>query len=106
MSPDRPKVFLHNLAEGYGIAIAAGLENVGFFERVPAGGTVFLKPNLTFPEFRPGVMTSVGCIRAVTEHLCGRGFKVIIREADGGGYNRFSMDAVFAALGIHQLCSE
>jgi uncharacterized protein (DUF362 family) len=51
-------------------------------------------------------MTSVNCIRAVTECLRARGFQVIIGEADGGGYNRFSMDAVFEGLGVHQLCAE
>jgi uncharacterized protein (DUF362 family) len=106
MSPVRPKVFLHTLDEGYVSALVSGLENVGFFDRVPAGGTIFLKPNLTFPEYRPGVMTSVECIRAVTELLCGRGFNVVIGEADGGGYNRFSMDAVFEGLGIRRLCAD
>jgi uncharacterized protein (DUF362 family) len=106
MPTDRPTVFLRSLENGHASAVAEGLEQVGFFGSVPANGTVFLKPNLTFPEFRPGVMTSVDCIRAVAECLTTRGFKVIIGEADGGGYNRFSMDAVFEGLGIHRLCAE
>lgn len=86
--------------------MAEGLEATGFFADVPAGGTVFLKPNLTFPEYRPGVMTSFECLSGVVRTLRARGFQVLIGEADSGGYNRFSMDAVFEGMGIRQLCDD
>lgn len=106
MSARPPTVFLRDLSEGHEPAVAAGLEAVGFFADVPAGGTVFLKPNLTFPEYRPGVMTSPDCLSAVVRTLRSRGYQVLIGEADSGGYNRFSMDAVFEGMGIHRLCEE
>lgn len=106
MSARPPTVFLRDLAFGHEPAIAAGLEAVGFFADVPAGGTVFLKPNLTFPEYRPGVMTSFECLSAAVRTLRSRGYQVLVGEADGGGYNRFSMDAVFEGIGIRQLCDE
>lgn len=103
----KPVVHLSPLgAEGYAPIVAETLEKIGFFRDVPAGGRVFLKPNLTFPIFRPGVMTSFECIKAVTECLIGRGYRVIIGEADSGGYNRFSIDEVFKGMGIDQLAKE
>lgn len=83
-----------------------GLELAGFFQSVAPGSTVFLKPNLTFPSYRPGVMTSFECLKAVTELLAGRGYQVMIGEADSGGYNRFSMDEVFAKVGINELARQ
>jgi uncharacterized protein (DUF362 family) len=83
-----------------------GLHEVGFFDKVPTGASVFLKPNLTFPVYRPGVMTSYECLRAVTIALVNKGYKVIIGEADSGGYNRFSIDEVFKGMGIDILARE
>jgi uncharacterized protein (DUF362 family) len=101
-----PRIFLHDLADGYAPGVAEGLRFAGFFDAVPAGGTVFLKPNLTFPEYRPGVMTSVECVRAAAECLLERGYRLILGEADSGGYNRFSMDAVFEKIGLKQFAAE
>ena len=98
-----PKVHLDSLAGGYPAAVQAGLQRVGFYARVAPGGRVFLKPNLTFPEYRRGVMTSIDCLTAVAECLVTRGYQVIIGEADSGGYNRFSMDEVFRGMGIDTL---
>lgn len=98
-----PVVFLSDLSEGYAPAVAAGLEQAGLFSAIPAGARVFVKPNLTFPEYRKGVMTSMACLTAVAECLVARGYRVIIGEADSGGYNRFSMDEVFRGMRIPEL---
>jgi uncharacterized protein (DUF362 family) len=102
----KPKVFLSKLTDGYAAPVAAGLAAVGFFDTVQRGGTVFLKPNFTFPTYRPGVMTSFACIKATTECLLERGYKVIIGEAESGGYNPFSMDAVFEQMGMNELARQ
>ncbi len=99
-------VSLQDLQGGYEKAIANGLQEVKFFEEVPAHARVFLKPNLTFPVYRPGVMTSVDCLRTLTTLLISRGCSVIIGEADSGGYNRFSMDEVFKGMGIDKLAKD
>lgn len=67
---------------------------------------MFLKPNLTFPVYRPGVMTSYECLKNVVEILVNRKYQVIIGEADSGGYNRFSIDEVFKGMGIDKLAAE
>jgi len=97
------RVCLQRLEENYPPVVREALGSVGFFENVPPGSTVFLKPNLTFPTYRPGVMTSVECLTAVVELLRARGYRVIIGEADSGGYNRFSIDEVFKKMGIDEL---
>jgi uncharacterized protein (DUF362 family) len=102
----QPKVFLTGLVDGYAAPIEAGLMDVGFFETVRPGATVFLKPNFTFPVYRPGVMTSFDCIKAATECLIQRGYKVIIGEGESGGYNPFSMDAVFEQMGMNELARQ
>jgi uncharacterized protein (DUF362 family) len=102
----KPKVHLSRLADDYAGPIEAGLIDVGFFQTVRSGATVFLKPNFTFPVYRPGVMTSFACIKATTELLVQRGYKVIIGEAESGGYNPFSMDAVFEQMGMNELARQ
>jgi uncharacterized protein (DUF362 family) len=102
----KPRVFLSKLADGYAEPIEAGLGAVGFFDTVSPGATVFLKPNFTYPTYRPGVMTSFACIKATTECLIGKGYKVIIGEAESGGYNPFSMDAVFEQMGMNELAKQ
>ena len=104
---NKPIVFLKSLAQtDYATLVAEALADVGFFRDIPAGSRVFLKPNLTFPVYRPGVMTSFDCLKAVTECLTGRGYRVIIGEADSGGYNRFSIDEVLKGMGVHELARE
>jgi uncharacterized protein (DUF362 family) len=61
---------------------------------------VFIKPNLTFPEFRPGVMTSPEALEATIIALKDYTSHVTIGDADSGGYNPFSMQAVYKATGI------
>jgi uncharacterized protein (DUF362 family) len=104
--PARPLVYLNELTTGYPDNVSRGLEHVGFFRTVASGSAVFLKPNLTYPEYRPGVMTSFDCVKAVTECLVNRGYKVIIGEADSGGYNPFPMDAVFEQVGLNKLAAD
>jgi uncharacterized protein (DUF362 family) len=104
--PTSPVVSLGDLGAGYEKTVEAGLQEVGFFDRIPRGTPVFLKPNLTFPVYRPGVMTSYECLKATTTILAARGYSVIIGEADSGGYNRFSIDEVFKGMGIQELARE
>src|SRR5438105_11023848 len=101
-----PRVYLQHLTSNYPVLVLEGLTQVGFFENVPPGSKVFLKPNLTFPTYQPGVMTSYECLKAVTELLVAKRYEVIIGEADSGGYNRFSIDEVFDKMGINDLARQ
>jgi uncharacterized protein (DUF362 family) len=94
------RIHLERLGETYGDAIRRGLEHTGLGARIRPGDTVFLKPNLTFPQFRPGVMTTPECVEALVLALLDYTPNVIVGEADSGGYNPFSMDEVFRSTGL------
>jgi uncharacterized protein (DUF362 family) len=101
----RARIFLERLDRGYGPAIREGLAWIRLGSLVKPGDTVFLKPNLTFPHYREGVMTRPECVEALIVALGDYGVRVIVGEADSGGYNRFSMDDVFAATGLRDVAA-
>jgi uncharacterized protein (DUF362 family) len=100
-----PRVFLTDLTAGYYAAIGNGLEFLGSAATLRPGDRVAVKPNLTFPVYRPGVMTGLEAIEALVQRLKEAGCVVTICESDSGGYNRFSMDEVFRATGLSDLAA-
>ncbi|MCS6953701.1 MAG: DUF362 domain-containing protein [Bryobacterales bacterium] len=98
-----PKVFVDWLNGGYRRVLAAGLEFLGPATGLRPGVRVAVKPNLTFPHFRPGVMTTLEAIQAVVEGLREYTDTISICEADSGGYNRFCVEDVFRATGLDDL---
>lgn len=97
------RVFIRKLGEGYLDAVRAGFEHLGLGRRIRPGDAVFIKPNLTFPVYRQGVMTSPACVEALVVALKDYTDRIVVGEADSGGYNRFSMDAVLEKTGISAL---
>jgi uncharacterized protein (DUF362 family) len=61
---------------------------------------VFVKPNLTFPSYRPGVMTSPDAVEAALTAILDYTPRVYVGDADSGGYNPFSMDEVYRETGL------
>ena len=100
-----PDVILTDLADGYQAAISNGLERLGSAATLRPGDRVTVKPNLTYPVYRPGVMTRLEAIEALVKHLKEAGCQVTVCESDSGGYNRFSMDDVFRATGLVDLAA-
>ncbi len=96
------KVFIGDLSGGYDGAIGEAMEFLGAAALRP-GLRVSVKPNLTFPVYRQGVMTNPEAVEAVVRHLKDQGCGVTVCESDSGGYNRFSMDEVFRATGLCDL---
>jgi uncharacterized protein (DUF362 family) len=98
-----PHIYLQTLDTEYLPPIQAGLEWVNLRSKLKWGDTVFVKPNLTYPTFRRGVMTNPECVEAVVVALKDYTNKIIVGEADSGGYNPFSIDEVFVKTGIQSL---
>jgi uncharacterized protein (DUF362 family) len=94
------KVFIERLDGGYLHRIREGLSYIDIASRVRPGEAVFIKPNLTFPHYRQGVMTSPECIEQLVVALKDYTDNITIGESDGGGYNRFLMEDVFAKTGL------
>jgi len=101
-----PKIFIEHLDNNYGAQIQEGFAFIGLASKVKSGDAVFIKPNLTFPHFREGVMTNPECIEQLVVALKDYTKNVIIGESDGGGYNRFSMDEVFEKTGIRAIAKK
>lgn len=85
--------------------IRDGLEFVRFGEGLPARPRIFIKPNLTFPSFRPGVMTSPAAVEAAIVALKDYTSEIWVGDSDSGGYNPFRMEEVYEATGIVHFAS-
>jgi uncharacterized protein (DUF362 family) len=94
------KLFISALDDGYGRAIQTGFEFLGSTGVVRSSDRVAIKPNLTFPHFRQGVMTNPEALEALVLYLKQFTDHIVICESDSGGYNPFSMHDVFEATGI------
>jgi uncharacterized protein (DUF362 family) len=96
----KPRVFIGDLSDGYKDALRRGFDYLGSSLKLAPSDKVVIKPNLTFPEYRPGVMTSPELIEELVVLLKNFTSHVTVCEADSGGYNRFSMDEVFRQTGL------
>lgn len=94
------KFFIKRLNGSYIECIADGFAFLGSAGIVQANDRIAIKPNLTYPQFKPGVMTTVDALKAVVSYLKEFTEHITICESDSGGYNPFSMDEVFRATGI------
>src|SRR3989442_7844172 len=99
------RVFLGELRDGYPSCIRQGCEFTGVTKNLKWGDHVVVKPNLTFPVYRKGVMTNPDAVKAVVEHFRDFTNRITICESDSGGYNRFSMDEVFRVTGIADMAN-
>jgi uncharacterized protein (DUF362 family) len=82
-------------------AVGTVLDRVNFPKK--AGKSVFLKPNFTYPFFKPGVTTTREVLVAAVEYLKDLGVtRVVIGEGDGG-YNAFSMEQTFKNYRLDEL---
>jgi uncharacterized protein (DUF362 family) len=101
------RAFLGSLsAASYLDLIRQGLEWIKFGDFIPRYARVFIKPNLTFPTYRPGVMTNPQAVEAAILAVREYTPHIIIGDSDSGGYNRFSMDDVYRETGLWQFAEK
>ena len=89
--------------EPYLSLIRKGLEYIGFGKLARSDTRIFIKPNLTYPTFRPGVMTTISALEAAICAVRDYTPHIYIGDADSGGYNPFSMDEVYRETGVGEL---
>ena len=99
----RPRIFLERLSDDYLPALRPGLAWLTQTSALPRNATIFIKPNLTFPVYRKGVMTNPACVEALVVALKDYTDRIVIGEADSGGYNKFSIDDVQEKIGLKAL---
>ena len=100
------RAFLGKVDRDYISAIQRGLQWIDIGTIVSKETRVFIKPNLTFPTYRPGVMTSPQAVEAVILAILEYTPFIYIGDADSGGYNRFSMDKVYRETGLWQFAEK
>ncbi|OGM12626.1 hypothetical protein A2V80_03100 [Candidatus Woesebacteria bacterium RBG_16_39_8b] len=100
------RIYIGNLPGDYLFEIQKGLSFISLATKIRTGDLVFIKPNLTFPHYKKGVMTSPRCIEQLIIALKDYTGNIMIGEADGGGYNRFSMDVVFDKTGLFEIAKK
>ena len=103
MTTQKHKVFLSSLKNGYNESLRDGVHWTGSLQTLRSTSKVCVKPNLTFPTFREGVMTNPEALEALVVLLKSCTDHITICESDSGGYNRFSMNEVFEATGIKEM---
>ena len=81
--------------------LETALEFINWRDIIHPDSTVFIKPNLTWPEPRPGVTTSLHFIEAVLGILTKRAQRVIVGESNGG---TFSAEEAFTKHGLPEVC--
>jgi len=86
-------------------AVREALEWIRWEQIVPKGCRVAIKPNLTFPSYRPGVTTSPGVLRALLEILKERTSRVAVVESDGG-YGAWKAVEAFSGHGYYDICKK
>ena len=101
------RAYLGSLLENdYLTNIRNGLEFIQFEKIVKPDTRIFIKPNLTFPIYRPGVMTNPQMVEATIQAIRDYSHHIWIGDSDSGGYNRFSMDEVYNSTGLLDICNK
>jgi uncharacterized protein (DUF362 family) len=95
------RVFLERINGDLTGAVAEGLNYIGWTDIVQPGSTVFIKPNLTWPDPLPGVTTSPRFVEALLAAISQRAGRVLVGEADGG---TFPAEEAFAKHHLPELC--
>jgi uncharacterized protein (DUF362 family) len=85
--------------------IAGSLERCGLLKNVTADTKIAVKPNLTYPFFKPGVTTSPLVLRAVVGALRQFTPHIVIVESDGCS-SAWTAEAAFAGHEIPEICKD
>lgn len=83
--------------------ISRALDWIGWTDKVRKDSTVFVKPNFTWPTFRPGVVTSPEFLGELLPLLKDRAARVLIGESD---LPIFRTSKAFRGLGIDKICEK
>lgn len=98
----KPRVFIQRLDDEPSSRLRDGFAFLEGDGVIRAGEKIVIKPNLTFPVFRKGVMTNPEILEATILYLKNYTSNITVCESDSGGYNRFSMTEVFLRTGISE----
>lgn len=99
------RVALYKIDDDLSRSIRSAMRAVGLLERVTSSTRVALKPNFTYPYYKPGVTTSPQVIRETAKILREFTAHLVIVETDGG-YGAWRAEEAFNGHGLHELRDE
>jgi uncharacterized protein (DUF362 family) len=99
------RLYLEKIGGNLRNRLENGLEFIGWDKHINKNSTAFIKPNFTFPSYKPGVTTTPEVLRAILEVLKNRAGRIIVGESDGGN-NSFKADEAFQGHNMYQICQE
>lgn len=100
----KSKVWLNRIHESVEEDLAKALEWLHWSEIIPSNARVAIKPNFTYPFYKPGVTTNPAVLEAVVSLIRTRTDKITIVESDGGSYAWPAQEA-FAGHHVDQICA-
>lgn len=94
------QIYLDRIDPNLAAQMDAALQFIGWQNIVRPGARVFIKPNLTWPDPKPGVTTSPAFLDALLAVLTSRTQRIYVGESDGG---TFAAEEAFAKHGLPEL---
>ena len=82
--------------------IAAALKWIGWDTIIEPEARVFIKPNFTYPFYKPGVTTSPQVMEALISVLSTQTSNIIIGESDGG-YHAWKAEEAFQGHNLYKI---
>ncbi len=98
-------VFAARFDDDPAAAVRLALERSGILAEIGPDTRVALKPNLTYPYYKPGVTTSPRMLRETVLAMRQRTSRITVVETDGG-YGAWKLADAFEGHGIHALVRE
>ena len=99
----RHQVYLAKIEEDLREKMLAGLEWIGWEEIVKPDSTVFVKPNIMWREYLPGVNTTPEFLNTLLSILKDRCDQLIVGESSAATY---SADLAFKNQGVYEICRD
>ncbi|MEA3335602.1 MAG: DUF362 domain-containing protein [Chloroflexota bacterium] len=95
------KIFVDRIGDDLASQMHDALAFIDWENTVRPDSTVLIKPNLTWPEPKPGVTTSPAFLDALLSVLTSRATKIYVGESDGG---TFPAEEAFVRNGLADVC--
>lgn len=97
------KIFISNITDKIENDIEKTLQYLEWEKIIAPGSSVFLKPNLTFPTYEPGITTSPEFIEGVVKVISSRTNHIMVGESDGG-YRGWPAEMAFEGHNLPAIC--
>jgi len=97
------KVYISSINNDFQKQILAAFEWIGWKRIIKKDSRVFIKPNFTFPFYKPGITTSPRMIEAILSVLSQRTSNISIGETDGCG-GAWKVEDAFEGHDLPEIC--